>query len=227
MVGKPQSRSLRSESPLAVSLTAPRHTRIARPARAADHAAAQSRPRLRWAAARVAFHAYVIFAMLSVVGGFLTAPLMTWYFYGDWRAWRHMASAWRLYLHGWKMAWLVLRRDEGSFMFSVPLASPPHSAPQPHVVRLTASWEYGSSCGPCSRCCEKIDCPVLDRQTGKCQGYDSFFWRYFNCGRFPTVQPEIDYYGCPKWELRPALQAHAPVAAREADPSPQASPATE
>ncbi len=37
-------------------------------------------------------------------------------------------------------------------------------------------------------------------------GCESFFWRYFNCGRFPSQQSEIDYYGCPKWVVqgRPA-----------------------
>jgi hypothetical protein len=35
-----------------------------------------------------------------------------------------------------------------------------------------------------------------------CRGYDSFFWRYFNCGRYPTEQREIEYYLCNKWQFK-------------------------
>ena len=34
-------------------------------------------------------------------------------------------------------------------------------------------------------------------------GYDSFYWRYFNCGRYPANQEEIDWYECPKWIMKP------------------------
>jgi hypothetical protein len=32
--------------------------------------------------------------------------------------------------------------------------------------------------------------------------YNSFYWRYFNCGRYPTSQQEIDLYECPKWIMK-------------------------
>jgi len=32
--------------------------------------------------------------------------------------------------------------------------------------------------------------------------YDSFYWRYFNCGRYPAAQNQIDYYECPKWIMK-------------------------
>ena len=44
--------------------------------------------RMRWATARLLFIVYITASGLPLVGGFLTAPLMTWYFFGDWRFWR-------------------------------------------------------------------------------------------------------------------------------------------
>ncbi|MEE8434399.1 MAG: hypothetical protein V3S64_06380, partial [bacterium] len=56
--------------------------------------------------------------------------------------------------------------------------------------------------------------PVLDYETGLCQGYDSFFWRYFNCGRYPSNQREIEFYLCNKWSLKPEPKAASGPAAR-------------
>lgn len=181
-----------------------------------------TRQQLGWAAKRLIFQAYIGFSLVTVVGGYVTAPLMTYYFFGDWRFWRHWNPGWRLLFHGWSMVYRIARSNgEHNFMFSVPLTSPPASAPNRNVVRRRQDWAFGSSCGTCHRCCELIDCPVLDERTGLCQGYDSFYWRYFNCGRYPSAQNEIDFYGCPKWELRPERPARAyaapPVFAQTAE----------
>jgi len=157
--------------------------------------------RMVWAASRVLFHAYAVICIASVVGGYLTAPLFTWIFYGDWRFWRHVRSASLLWAHGCQMIFLILRGQNSGFSLSVALTAPPTTAVDPLLVRLSPRWEFGLSCGPCNRCCSKHHCPILDPRTGLCRGHDSFFWRYFNCGRFPTRQSEIDYYLCPKWEL--------------------------
>jgi len=180
------------------------NARTAVPGAGGDDATQFKAPRpVIWAAARLAFHAYVGFALLSVVGGFLTAPLMTKLFFGDWRFWRYWREGSRLFLHGWRLAGLMLR-GEGSFMLSVPLASAPRSAPDLRRVALAPEWREGGSCGSCRRCCQiaSLRCPVLDTRTGLCRGYDAFYWRYFNCGRYPSAQAEIDYYDCPKWRVR-------------------------
>jgi hypothetical protein len=104
-------------------------------------------------------------------------------------------------------------RGESGFMLDVPLTAPPLSEPAPSRVKLNPNWDYGSECGECSRCCAKIGCPIHDPQTGFCRGYDAFYWRYFNCGRFPSNQREIDYYGCQKWLMREAF-----VTSRELEP---------
>lgn len=158
----------------------------------------------RWALARLTFITYIVFSVSSLVGGFLSAPLMTWYFFGDWRFWRHWSAGLRLLPHAWRLLGLMLRDSRG-FMFSVPLTSPPRSTPAPDTTTLHPNWPHGRSCGDCSNCCRPNGhaCPLLDETLGLCRGHDSFYWRYFNCGRFPSVTPEIEYYGCRKWLVTP------------------------
>jgi hypothetical protein len=173
----------------------------------------------RWAAARLLFYAYIGFSLVTLVGGYLTGPVMTWYFYGDWRFWRHWQSAKGLFPHGYRMAWYILQGQNGGFMLGVPLTSPPVSAAIRDLVELQPTWEFGESCGPCTRCCSKIKCPVLDTKQGLCRGYNSFFWRYFNCGRFPTEQREVEFYLCNKWQFK--------AQPGEARPEPGLAPAAE
>lgn len=158
----------------------------------------------RWALARLIFIAYIGFSVLSLVGGFLSAPLMTWYFFGDWRFWRHWSAGLGLLPHSWRLLKLILKDNRG-FMFSVPLTSPPRSTPNPGTATLHPNWPHGGSCGTCSNCCRHggYICPLLDENLGLCRGHDSFYWRYFNCGRFPSATPEIEYYDCRKWVLTP------------------------
>lgn len=157
---------------------------------------------VRWALARLTFIAYLGFSLVTLIGGFLTAPLMTWYFFGDWRFWRHWEAGRGLMPHAWRMLTLMLKHERG-FMLSVPLTSPPRSRPDSLATALQPDWRPGHSCGSCSNCCRAggYCCPLLDESAGLCRGYDSFYWRYFNCGRFPSTHEEIDYYDCRKWVL--------------------------
>lgn len=157
---------------------------------------------LGWAVARLAFNCYVVFSVVTLVGGFLTAPLMTWYFFGDWRFWRHWRSGMGLLPHGLRLTALMLSHGRG-YMFSVPLASPPRSAPDPSRAMLSPDWPHGGSCADCTNCCRPGGhiCPLLDVERNACRGYNSFYWRYFNCGRYPSVPEEVRYYGCRKWTL--------------------------
>jgi hypothetical protein len=167
---------------------------------------------LQWALARIVFILYIGFSVVSLVGGFLTAPLMTWYFFGDWRFWRHWSAGLGLWRHAMRLLRLMMS-DRRGFMFSVPLTSPPRTRPDPDATTLHRLWPHGASCGDCSNCCRPggYACPLLDEVNERCRGYDSFYWRYFNCGRFPSVEAEIDYYGCGKWVLNPAPGAAEPV----------------
>jgi hypothetical protein len=156
----------------------------------------------RWALARLAFLIYIVFSVVTLIGGFLTAPLMTWYFFGDWRFWRHWRAGLGLLPHGLRMTAMMLYHGR-AFMFSVPLTSPPRSAPDLLVADFRSDWPHGDSCGDCSNCCKVGGnvCPLLDSEQQACRGYNSFYWRYFNCGRYPSFEEEIHYYDCRKWLL--------------------------
>jgi hypothetical protein len=158
--------------------------------------------KVTWAVARLAFIAYVVFSVASVVGGYLTAPLMTWYFFGDWRFWRHWREGMGLWPHALRLTGMMFGHSR-AFMFSVPLTSPPRSAPDPSRSVPRADWPHGLSCGSCSNCCKPGGhaCPLLDEDQGGCRGYNSFYWRYFNCGRYPSFAEETRFYDCRKWEV--------------------------
>ena len=162
---------------------------------------------LGWALARLAFITYIVFSVVTVIGGFLTAPLMTWYFFGDWRFWRHLRAGLGLLPHGLRLLAMMLFQG-CSFMFSVPLASPPRSAPDPSIALFRIDWQHRNSCGDCSNCCKPGGnvCPLLDEEQQGCLGYNSFYWRYFNCGRYPSFEEEVDYYDCRKWVLATSVQ---------------------
>jgi hypothetical protein len=157
---------------------------------------------LRWSLARLAFIIYIVFSVVTLIGGFLTAPLMTWYFFDDWRFWRHWRAGLGLLPHGLRMTAMMLGHSR-AFMFSVPLASPPRSDPDPSIALNRADWHHGDSCGGCFNCCTAGGnvCPLLDKKQQACRGYNSFYWRYFNCGRYPSFEEEIHYYDCRKWAL--------------------------
>lgn len=182
--------------------------------------------KLQWALARLTFIGYIGLSMVTVVGGFVTAPLMTWYFFGDWRFWRHWAAGRRLMPHAWRLLRLM-HEDARGFMFSVPLTSPPRSAPAPGAAQLHPDWTRGPSCGGCTNCCRAGGhvCPLLDQTANLCQGYDSFYWRYFNCGRFPSTHSEIAYYDCRKWVIQP-IQWAGPRRPSSVLPAPAADGAT-
>ena len=63
----------------------------------------------RWSLARLVFILYLVFSVGTLVGGFLTAPLATWYFFGDWRFWRYLSVGLKLLPHAWRLLKLMLR----------------------------------------------------------------------------------------------------------------------
>lgn len=158
--------------------------------------------KLKWAMVRSAFIACIGFSLATVVGGYILIPVGSYLFLGDWRFWRHWRMLLRLMPHGYKLFFMILRGENHGFLLSVPLTSPPTSAPDRSVVRLSPGWDGGEGCSGCVKCCAKIGCPILDVEHNQCHGYDSVYWRYFNCGRFPSAQSEIDYYSCRKWEMK-------------------------
>ena len=100
-----------------------------------------------WAGRRLLFDAYLAFCLLTVIGGWVTGPLFTYCFFGDWRFWKYLKSGFGMWLHGYRFAGMMLRWENHGFMFSVPLAAPPFRAPNRAIVRLNSTWGHGSSCG--------------------------------------------------------------------------------
>jgi len=158
--------------------------------------------RLRWATARILFIGYMILSILTLAGGFATAPLMSWCFFGDWRFWKYLKPGLALLPHGLRLFHAMLTTGKG-FMFAVPLTAEPRCAPDPALAARRNDWPHGRSCGDCANCCKPMGhaCPLLGSENGHCRGYGSFYWRYFNCGRFPSVPEELDFYDCRKWTL--------------------------
>ena len=156
-----------------------------------------------WALQRTLFTIYIVTTTFTVIGGVVTAPLLTHLFFRDWRFWKYFKQSWGLFFHAWQLMPLVAKGENGGFMFNVPLTAPPLTSPDLTLSAIRSDWKAGKSCGDCMRCCDKISCPLLDKKTTLCAGYDSPFWRFFNCGWFPTTHSELSYYACPKWELQP------------------------
>ena len=155
-----------------------------------------------WATARLVFVLLILAGILT--GGliiFAAGPLYSWYFCRDWhfRRYRHLVFptvflAFRMFAD-----WIQEPVYRLSFLPS--LTAPPRSAPDLSLVQVRPDWaDAGSTCNGCVQCCTMRTCPLMDRERNMCMGYDSFYWRYFNCGRYPESQLQIEYYSCPKWE---------------------------
>lgn len=157
----------------------------------------------KWAILRICFLTFCI--TCAATGGllaFLSAPLVARMYFRDYRFWKYWKFFIPMCLNFWRIVYRNMTDKQYREMFSVPFMAPPMIGPVRTVVQVTKEWTTGTKdCNTCQRCCTIIKCPLLNKKTGLCQSYDSFFWRYFNCGRYPLNQKQITYYGCPKWEV--------------------------
>ena len=156
--------------------------------------------RIGWSGFRLAYIACAGIGLFTAgLGFYLIAPLISHCFFNDWRFWRYLRFFPRIIAHVYRIFYLMLK-DRYAFIFSVPLDSPPQSRPDPSKVEITHDWPHGeSSCGTCYNCC--LSCPFVDRTNHRCLSYNSPFWKYFNCGRFPISPKQIEYYRCTKWRF--------------------------
>lgn len=155
--------------------------------------------RLQWLGFRILFLAAAAIGATTGVGAYLLSPFYSYCLFGNLRFWRYVRLWPRLIGRIYYFCYLSLK---GEVIFSIPYSSPPQVGPDLGRVALNPEWKQGSTCGDCSQCCRKLKCPLLDKGTGRCISYNSLFWRYFNCGRFPSTQREIDVYACPKWVVK-------------------------
>jgi hypothetical protein len=160
--------------------------------------------KVQWAAARIVF---LIMALAGTASGsmvsYLLGPLYSWYLFNDVRFLKHHRLFFPIAVAYWKLVSEWIRNPDYRRMFAIPWTAPPMIGPDLSRVRVRKTWpEDEGGCNGCVQCCIQRSCPMLDAEQNLCRGYSSFFWRYFNCGRYPEKETQIRYYNCPKWEVR-------------------------
>ena len=159
--------------------------------------------KVKWATARIVFMLAALASVASVnVLGYLLAPFYTWYFFNEIRFLKYRRYFFPMTVCGWRLLTEWIRNPAYRRMFAIPLTAPPITGPDRSLVRVRAAWtETDGACNGCIQCCTRRACPLLDTDQNRCMSYGSFFWRYFNCGRYPENAEQIRYYACPKWEM--------------------------
>jgi hypothetical protein len=157
-----------------------------------------------WAIKRIFFIFLYIFMVLS--GGismFVIAPITSYLLFRDFKFWKYARYFFPFAMAAYHQLALLIMDKSYRTMFSIPLIDPPMKQPDKSIIELSKFWDSAEhECTGCVGCCLKIGCPLLERESGRCRSYDSFFWNYFNCGRYPATQKQIDYYQCTKWIMR-------------------------
>lgn len=165
--------------------------------------------KIRWAVIRY----FIFFLALTLpltlgLSGYVLGPLITYFYFKDWRFWNYHRIFFPATFHSYYVMYKWVTDKDYRSMFQLPFTARPMSGPDLQVVRIADSWKAGAKdCNMCARCCTEIRCPMLDRATNRCRSYDSLFWQYFNCGRYPLNEKQIRYYGCPKWEMIPGAKS--------------------
>ncbi len=158
---------------------------------------------LKWSLCRLYFYVFGFLSMITFgLATFLLAPITSYYLFGNLNLRRNYRYFFPFTIFIWRTCYTWLTGRDYRDMFRLPLTAPPQTTPDNTVVKLSSSWDDEAwDCGKCAKCCLKIKCPLLDTDTGYCLSYGTVHWRYFNCGRYPCSQQQIDYYNCPKWEM--------------------------
>jgi len=160
--------------------------------------------KVKYAIYRIGFIIYAVFCILTLgLGAFILAPLSSYYLFNDLRFWKYYQYFYPMLKAGLHFIrlWLTSEDYRGEFVLS--LTAPPMSSPDLGIVKIKSTWNAAvNDCNQCTKCCQILGCPLMDRTNNLCRSYNSFFWRYFASGRYPVNQRQIDYYDCPKWELK-------------------------
>lgn len=163
--------------------------------------------KLGWMLSRVLF--LVLYTLMLLTGGifaFLVAPLTAYLMFGDWRFWKYTQYFFPLTIISYRQIGMLITQPAYRQCCTLPMTAPPRNAPSKKLVQIASTWDTPEiECAGCSQCCLKFGCPLLDQETGYCKSYNTFYWRYFNCGRYPATQAQIDYYGCQKWVLKKSV----------------------
>lgn len=164
---------------------------------------------IEWVTKRLLF--MVLYFLLILTGGismFITAPLTSYLLFRDVKFWRYTRYFFPFAMLAYHQLALLITDQRYRTMFSIPFTAPPMRQPDKSILELSESWDsIEHECSGCSNCCVQMGCPLLDWEQGKCMSYNSFFWNYFNCGRYPATKNQIDYYQCPKWMMKESAGA--------------------
>lgn len=156
-----------------------------------------------WALFRIFSYVIVLINILSF-GTFLylIAPYTSYFFFKDLRFWKYLGLYHKYYFQTLSYIKLIFHKDRAIFWADLPLTSPPMDGPHLSKFRIVKSWKFPSnSCGECCLCCELTGkCCFYDKSEHKCMCYGSLFWKFFNCGRFPSTKKRLEYFKCPKFE---------------------------
>lgn len=147
----------------------------------------------------------IVAVNLLTFGTFLyvIAPYTSYFFFNDWRFWNYLKYYHRYFLYSASYILAILTTHRELARDVLPLTAPAMLGPSPDQFRIAKDWTLpADSCGECNRCCTfVVTCCFLDKATNRCPCYGSLFWRYFNCGRFPSTRELIDNCGCSKFEV--------------------------
>lgn len=147
---------------------------------------------------------YLLFILFFITGGiamFVLAPLYKMAFAPS--APIRELRIFSLWAHVYKVMWRSISDKSYRDMYPSKITDPPKLHTDRSLVRIKPTWtgEEGN-CDVCkASCCVQLKCPLM-ASNGRCLGYNSLFFNYFYCGRYPENQSQIDYYDCPKWELK-------------------------
>jgi len=130
------------------------------------------------------------------------APYISYFFFTDFRFWRYFKFFHKYYFYSFIYFYRLIRYERALIKTFLPLTSPPMDHPDPTLFCIRNDWNLPpDSCGECNRCCTFIvTCCFLDESQNRCLSYGSLFWRFFNCGRFPSSNVLLEYCGCKKFE---------------------------
>ncbi len=158
--------------------------------------------KIKWTSFRLFFYFLILMNFLTFgLFAYLIAPYISYLFLKDWRFWKNISFFKKLYPAVNTFIFHWINNDYNYLKSYIPLSAPPMRSYNKALFKNRDSWEFGDSCGNCNECCTLLNCFFLDKENKRCLCYDSLFWNYFNCGRFPVNAKHIEYHKCPRFEV--------------------------
>ena len=158
--------------------------------------------RLKWLSIRLFNYTILILNILTFgLFIFVIAPYTSYFFFGDWRFWKYLNYFFKFQVCSINYLRKIFSKDGSFIVMHLPLTDRPLKHPDSDKFSISKDWPYGhESCGTCKNCCFLADCCFLDKKNNRCLCYDTIFWHYFNCGRYPASKEHLVFYDCKKYK---------------------------